>query len=68
MIVRIIFLGIVVALLVYLYRRLRQPAIEAPKHGYADTVSCARCGLTLPKDEALKEGDKYYCCQEHVPK
>jgi len=28
-------------------------------------VSCATCGLHLPRQEALPQGDRYFCCEEH---
>lgn len=28
-------------------------------------VSCAVCGLHLPRQEALTAGDRHYCCDEH---
>ena len=28
-------------------------------------VSCATCGLHLPRQEALLLGDRYFCCEEH---
>jgi uncharacterized protein len=28
-------------------------------------VSCATCGLHLPRQEALALGERYFCCEEH---
>jgi uncharacterized protein len=28
-------------------------------------VSCATCGLHVPRQEALLLGDRYFCCEEH---
>jgi len=28
-------------------------------------VSCATCGLHLPRQDALPLGDRYFCCEEH---
>jgi uncharacterized protein len=28
-------------------------------------VSCAKCGLHVPRQEALLLGDRYFCCEEH---
>ena len=30
-----------------------------------EMVPCARCGLILPKSEALQQGDKNYCSADH---
>ncbi|MBS0337762.1 MAG: hypothetical protein JSS40_13270 [Proteobacteria bacterium] len=46
---------------------------QAPKAGNApapDLVSCAQCGVHLPKNEAVAAGDgrpagEFYCCEEH---
>lgn len=31
-----------------------------------DMVSCHKCGLHIPVDEAIKSADHWYCCQEHA--
>lgn len=36
----------------------RDPAPQA-------IVSCAKCGLHVPRQEALLLGDRYFCCEEH---
>lgn len=28
-------------------------------------VSCAKCGLHVPRHEALPLGERYFCCEEH---
>ena len=28
---------------------------------------CAHCGILLPEPEALRVGDRHYCCLEHRP-
>ncbi|MGH6622501.1 MAG: PP0621 family protein [Burkholderiaceae bacterium] len=28
-------------------------------------VSCANCGLHLPRPDAFPEGDHFYCCEDH---
>jgi uncharacterized protein len=28
-------------------------------------VSCATCGLHVPRQEALTLGNRYFCCEEH---
>lgn len=63
---RLIFLVVAIALVYWLLRRFRQPS--APPADTAqpeDMVSCARCGLNLPKSEAIAAGDDYYCCEAH---
>ena len=38
-----------------------RPRIAPPQ----DMVRCARCGMHLPKDEALWKAGRSYCCQAH---
>lgn len=33
-----------------------------------DMVSCETCGIHLPADEAIKNGGKFFCSREHLPK
>ena len=28
-------------------------------------VSCATCGLHVPRGEALVQDERYFCCEEH---
>lgn len=28
-------------------------------------VSCANCGLHLPRPDAFAEGEHFYCCEDH---
>jgi uncharacterized protein len=28
-------------------------------------VSCATCGLHLPRQEALAQDERFFCCEEH---
>jgi uncharacterized protein len=39
----------------------RAPAVPAPQA----MVSCAHCGLHLPRAEALEHARRHYCCAEH---
>ena len=64
---RILLLVAGIALVIWILVRLargprpaRRPRIEG-----GDTVRCARCGLYLPRDEALRDGDDYYCSEAH---
>ena len=31
----------------------------------AKMVVCAHCGLHVPETEAIRDGNKIYCCEEH---
>ena len=38
---------------------------QAPGAPQGDLVSCAHCGVNLPKAEARSAGGRYYCSEEH---
>jgi uncharacterized protein len=66
------FLGL--ALVVYLawrmVQRSRARSSDSDSSGAAPRpalamVSCANCGLHLPRPDAFAEGDQFYCCEDH---
>ena len=63
---RLIFIVVIIALVYWLftsYRRKHTRHDEPPKT--QDMVSCAHCGLHLPKNESVLAEGKYYCCTSH---
>lgn len=44
------------------------PASDAPQAQIHNIVKCAYCGVHLPEHDAVKRGDKHYCCWEHADK
>jgi uncharacterized protein len=72
---RLILIGIIVVLLVWLLRRaLAGPKKPAPPPGApgepqsgkpAELVSCAHCQVNLPRSEARSAGGRHYCSEEH---
>jgi hypothetical protein len=63
-----IILFLVLAFVAYMVikgaaRRSRPPAASdrPPEH----MVACGRCGVNLPKSEALEEDGRFYCSEEH---
>ena len=57
-----------------LVRGLRRRALAGPRAGkppaqsgeqQGDLVTCAHCGVNLPKAEARTAGGRYYCNEEH---
>ena len=30
-----------------------------------NTVQCSTCGVHLPEQEALQQGEEFYCCEAH---
>jgi len=63
-----IFLFLVLAFVAYMVikgaaRRSRPPpAGDRPPE---PMVACKRCGVNLPRSEALEEGGHFYCSEEH---
>jgi len=69
MIMRLLVLIGLVGLAYYLIRRYLAPAPAQPKNQdrFAPMVRCERCGLHLPKQEAIAlADDKFFCCEAHA--
>ncbi|MBE0625659.1 MAG: hypothetical protein IH606_12695 [Burkholderiales bacterium] len=45
--------------------RRKDAAGDAPAAAPEQMVNCAHCGVYLPQSEAIREGDRFYCCNEH---
>lgn len=63
---RLIFIIVIVALVYWLiksYGRQLPKKDESP--ATQDMVSCAHCGVHLPKSESLSVDGKYYCSKAH---
>jgi uncharacterized protein len=67
---RLILIAVAVLIVIWLLRR----ALAAPRAGKppeqagepkGDLVSCAHCGVNLPKSEARSAGGRFYCSEEH---
>lgn len=65
--IRVLLYLVGIALVVWiLFRLAKSPQVEKkPTKKVGDMVSCARCGTYVPREEALQDGDRYYCCSEH---
>ena len=67
---RFLILVLLVVIAVWLVRRALRASSEGgvakkpPVHG--DLVSCARCGLNLPRTEARESQGGLYCSEEHA--
>lgn len=42
-----------------------KPTAPAPT-STADMVRCAHCGLHVPKLEAVRDGEQYFCGKQHL--
>lgn len=67
MIIRLIILIALVSLLIFAYRKLtgsNQPAKE--EESLPNTMrKCEHCGVHLPEAEACRQGDQFFCSEEH---
>lgn len=66
---RIVFF-VLLALAIYLVWRLLQKKQLPPSGSNSPVarlpmVSCATCGLHVPREEALMQDERYFCCEEH---
>ena len=71
---RLIVLGLLVVLAVWLIRRAlrgnapseRPPSREEQGPPEGDLVICARCGLHLPRGEATGRKGVFFCSEDHA--
>ena len=63
--VLIFLLGI--GLVVWILIRLAKGSAPArkPHKKVGDMVRCSHCGVYLPRSEAIQDGERYFCCQDH---
>ena len=45
--------------------RRKDTARHAPEAAPEQMVNCGHCGLYLPRGEAIRDGNRFYCCDEH---
>ena len=76
---KLIFLGFMICLAVYLLKRGVRPSIRQPDDGpesgstkhrdapIENMVECATCHVHLPKSEAFLVQGKFYCSHAHIP-
>jgi uncharacterized protein len=46
--------------------RPKPPAPQADSTSAPDMVRCEQCGLHVPKLEAVRDGDQFYCGKQHL--
>jgi len=67
---RFLLLVVLIVVAIWLVRRALQRAgggeARAQQAAPADLVSCARCGLHLPRAEAREAGGRLFCSEEHA--
>ena len=65
---RILLIALAVWIVILLIRNARarkQASDQRPKKQVEDMVECAHCGVHLPENEAIQDGDKYFCSESH---
>ncbi|MGP1677911.1 MAG: PP0621 family protein [Burkholderiales bacterium] len=45
--------------------RRKDAGAGGPEDAAEKMVNCGHCGLYLPQSEAIREGDRFFCCTEH---
>ena len=65
--IRVLIYLLGIALVVWILMRLaKSPGVEnKPGKKVGDMVRCARCGTYVPRNEALQDGGRFYCCSKH---
>jgi uncharacterized protein len=65
--IRLLIYLVGIGLLVWiLFRLARKPKPGNRSAGQVDEmVQCARCGTYVPRKEAVQQGGRFYCCEEH---
>ena len=67
--IRLLLLFFIAWLIWWLLRpifRGETKSMDRGSRGQVETmVRCAHCGLNLPMQEAIREGERYYCSEEH---
>lgn len=63
---RLLFLVALVALVYWVLKSYRRaPRKPSATEEAEDMVSCAQCGVHLPKSESIRADGKHYCSDAH---
>ncbi len=67
--IRYLLLGVVLWLVYrairrYIWQRKREQSARQARQAM-NMVVCDYCGVHLPQDEAIRQGERYYCCKDH---
>lgn len=68
--IRLIMWVALIAAAVWFIRRLLNPPAKRPKAAPPESVAapmvrCAHCGVHLPQDRALGQGQQWFCSEAH---
>lgn len=65
--VRLIVIILLAALLYRWFRlwQAKRPQRKRPSRDQGQMVACKQCGVYLPEQEAVRDGELYYCSEAH---
>ncbi len=69
MLLRLVILLVIVAVLMWLLKRLftSEPEPERLESARSETMrQCRYCGVHVPESSIVRVDDKTYCCDEHA--
>ena len=67
MLIRLIVFVALLSIVLLIYRKIM--SIKNTNHQPINSnpmKKCAQCGVHLPKDDAVQEGDLYFCSNDHL--
>jgi len=59
--IRVLIYLLGIGLIVWILMRLEKKQAKQVD----DMVRCTRCGMFVPRHEAIRDEDRYYCCSQH---
>jgi uncharacterized protein len=63
---KLLFLLIAAAVVYFVIRgMIRKNAVRRAAPPVERMVACVHCGINLPQSEALENGGRFYCSEEH---
>jgi uncharacterized protein len=65
---RLLIIALAVWIVIVLIRNARgrkQVHEQRPADKVENMVSCANCGIHLPEKDAIREGERFFCSEEH---
>ena len=67
-IIRLIILAVAIGLIIHFVKRYlssRRRRNESPTTLTSDLVKCNYCGLHIPKTGVIRDGNQYFCSDQH---
>ncbi len=63
---RLLFWIALILAIIWLWRRLRRATAPRRPDAPLPMVRCAHCGVHLPRQDALPQGQRWYCSPAHL--